>query len=943
MYFLRTAPVGFRSLICTQLAQLSKNEDDRFRARALLASGICHLQELHPEFNIDAGVRLLAESAEMGDASAQSLLACLRVQDARYPWNDWLVNAIRNGSVNAAMQLQKANPTLFEAELSRMKSDRNTVARQIAQHPETLRDTNSIQLIHTLDQYSQDMLFRKGVQACHWAAFLGHLDECVNADELKAQVHSISSLKETPLHYAAISANIEAATFLLHYGADVNARTKFGATPLHYALLCLSPKGMVELLLTNGADANVLSESSLSDQPKRADCFRLGVGSPLHFAVLFEDVDLVALLLHAGANPNLKNAAGVTPLQYALQARDLRMLELMLPFTIQDEASLPDIHNLYPFLTGYFLTPLQKLVYWRGNPMAYLLDAIELLERHGLYIDDRGMLSWALDSDNADIADFYITKLGLDTGRTVQPWRTLPYNHGPEDVSVEVYYYDLPTMLAVVALACGTAVVKVVAKYIQGPLPPWGNQGWPYLTCVANRKSTSPSEAMAIIDTLLECGARFDVLDISGHGPLHSATASNNHEILDVLLARDPSIDDVRAAFELCIHKSHSRAASTMIYSILSKCPQVLLTPLQDLSRPFSSTTAPAGPNLNYLKMLAGAQEYTRDEVLNEYILRSVIAALKDMGREGLQALSDRVQQNTANNCSPLHEAARTGNKRAATIMVEQGADINGYVANHLEQLLGPPPPEFDNCQVLEDPFLQAIQAGPTPLDCALNRDWFLTLFRYIGKYQTTVRDLFYAGGTYLEQAAYDRRTQDVVQYLRSTDAKTKWELFSVPQPPPTSQQSRNTASHRQKYIDSTTVQPSSDTETQIFKFFGKASALPVANMMMARCPDLIMKVDTKRTCFSTLFIEASARFEQLFARHWTEEESELKLALEEVSKQYHAWSEKHGAAQGLLNPIADFPFQSLVLAAALRFCLAEISAALGHMKELLELKPRPV
>lgn len=51
-------------------------------------------------------------------------------------------------------------------------------------------------------------------------------------------------MKRTPLHYAALSNDVQMATFLIKNGANVNAMTRGGETPLMKA----AEKGHVEMV-----------------------------------------------------------------------------------------------------------------------------------------------------------------------------------------------------------------------------------------------------------------------------------------------------------------------------------------------------------------------------------------------------------------------------------------------------------------------------------------------------------------------------------------------------------------------------------------------------------------------------------------------------------------------------------------------------------------------
>jgi ankyrin repeat protein len=120
-----------------------------------------------------------------------------------------------------------------------------------------------------------------------------------------------------PLMEAASNGNIRIATLLIEKGADVNAVSKRrgGITALRDAVFACD-MAMTRLLVAHGADVKAVTENR---------------SSILLEAVWNEkNLDLVAYLIEQGAQVNLANDDGQTPLLKSVAHKDLAMVRLLL-------------------------------------------------------------------------------------------------------------------------------------------------------------------------------------------------------------------------------------------------------------------------------------------------------------------------------------------------------------------------------------------------------------------------------------------------------------------------------------------------------------------------------------------------------------------------------------------------------------------------------------
>ena len=123
---------------------------------------------------------------------------------------------------------------------------------------------------------------------------------------------------ETALMLVVRTGRVDAAEVLIDAGADVNAKERWaGQTALMWAGAQLQPE-MVKLLLANGAEVDARSTvrewtRKVSSEPRPKELAQGGL-TPLMFAARTGCIECAELLLGAGADINLTDPYGVTPL-----------------------------------------------------------------------------------------------------------------------------------------------------------------------------------------------------------------------------------------------------------------------------------------------------------------------------------------------------------------------------------------------------------------------------------------------------------------------------------------------------------------------------------------------------------------------------------------------------------------------------------------------------
>src|SRR5437660_8672531 len=136
-----------------------------------------------------------------------------------------------------------------------------------------------------------------------------------------ADAHAVDKLQANALHTAAVAADVETLRILLDAKVDVNARDAADFTPLMVAAAAGSVEA-VALLLSRGAHVNDVSGTGevIIHAPARVKNGTLALGSftPLLLAVPGGSTELVRTLIDAGADVNVKDMRGMTPLILAV-------------------------------------------------------------------------------------------------------------------------------------------------------------------------------------------------------------------------------------------------------------------------------------------------------------------------------------------------------------------------------------------------------------------------------------------------------------------------------------------------------------------------------------------------------------------------------------------------------------------------------------------------
>jgi ankyrin repeat protein len=146
---------------------------------------------------------------------------------------------------------------------------------------------------------------------CKQTVESGETFDCVETARILiengADVNAVSIAHMTPLLYALIDEHYELAEFLIESGADVNIKEASGVTVLGVSIVTMN-KEMYKIIIPK-CDVETVN-------------LFIGEHTPLHRAVIEQDLELVKLLIDQGADPTIRSRPrtppGATAYDYAL-------------------------------------------------------------------------------------------------------------------------------------------------------------------------------------------------------------------------------------------------------------------------------------------------------------------------------------------------------------------------------------------------------------------------------------------------------------------------------------------------------------------------------------------------------------------------------------------------------------------------------------------------
>ncbi|XP_001629583.2 uncharacterized protein LOC5509013 [Nematostella vectensis] len=413
--------------------------------------------------------------------------------------------------------------------------NRSNGHQSLAEYFLSVVEKNSQRFGYRLGFYLANHIFEGGTIAKHKGRFLALPSELLNSSD--------STTNMTALHFAVSTSNTGVIGLLANHFSTVDCLDRNSRTPAFIAA-STGQKNILAILFQKGANLFHVTNSLSKKHQQRAknpvkDCKRLMCGySLLHAAAQGGHVETVKFLLNHKLSKDAESGAGNTPMQIAAQYGRVSVMEVL-----HKHGAPCDARPLRSAAAGGHL-PAVRFLHQAGVsdecvPCKYSISPSYMKQRVGKLVDDEYLwrcetaLHIASAMEQPDIVSYILRS--NDTALTCYDYL------GMRPLHKAVVYNSIKSLKAFLEYGVSPlsrcAPAEVLSTY---PEDKYKNIADYFEPCICRYNAlhlAARHGRVNMIATLLEYGAKTEVLDACGSQAVHVAACYDQVGVLSLLVA----------------------------------------------------------------------------------------------------------------------------------------------------------------------------------------------------------------------------------------------------------------------------------------------------------------------------------------------------------------------------------------------------------------------